>query len=179
MNNSSRIDSSDGESPCPNAVSIFFTITMAIISLVTVIGNILVIIAVYKTPSLRTNTNYYYVNMAVSDFLCSLTIWPLYLTDEIITSKGSLTQDSLATGGCKVGVFFGMTSAIISILSLVLIAVDRFIATVFPLEATLITGKIRALLPFSTWMISMGYCFPMFYYSRPEEVGQETFCRFA
>ena len=179
MNNSSRIDSSDGESPCPNAVSIFFTTTMAIISLVAVIGNILVIIAVYKTPSLRTNTNYYYVNMAVSDFLCSLTIWPLYLTDEIITSRGSLIQGSLATAGCKVGVFFRMTSAIVSILSLVLIAVDRFIATVFPLKATLVTGKIRAVLLFATWMISMGYCFPMFYYSRAEEVGQETFCRFA
>ena len=72
-----------------------------------------------------------------------------------------------------------MTSAIVSILSLVLIAVDRFIATFFPLKATLITGKIRAVLLFSTWMISMGYCFPVFYYSRAEEVGQETFCRFA
>ncbi|XP_078370423.1 melanopsin-like [Oculina patagonica] len=172
MNSSTNITS------CPNAVSIFFTTTMAIISLAAFIGNILVVIAVYKTPNLRTSTNFYYVNMAVSDFLSCLTTWPLYLTDEIITSSGSVLQGSLATFGCKVGVFFRMVSSIVSILSLVLIAVDRFIATVFPLKATLITRKFRAALLFGTWLISIGYCIPMFYYFRVVNVGQETFCQF-
>ena len=77
---------------------------MAIISVAAFIGNILVFVTVYKTPSLRTSTNYYYVNMAVSDFMSSITTWPLYLTDEIITSRGSLIQGPLATIGCQVGV---------------------------------------------------------------------------
>lgn len=117
---------SDSDSPCPDAISIFFTTSTAFLSMVAVLGNILVIVAVYKTRNLRTSTNYYYVNMAISDFLSSLTIWPLYLSNEIITSRGSLFKGSLATAGCKVGVFFRMTSVIVSILSLVLIAVDRF-----------------------------------------------------
>ena len=170
---------SDDVASCTNAVSIFFTTAMAVITLAAFIGNTLVIVSVYKTPSLRTSTNYYYVNMAVTDFLSCLTIWPLYLTDEIITSRGSLLQGSLATAGCKVGVFFRMVSSIVSILSLVLIAVDRFIATVFPLKATLITRKLRAALLFGTWLISTAYCIPMFYYSRVENVDQETFCKFA
>lgn len=178
MNNFTHTDPYDSAS-CPYAVSIFFTTAMAIISLAAFIGNILVIFSVYKTPSLRTSTNYYYVNMATSDLIASLTIWPLYLTDEIITSSGSLLQGPLATAACQVGIFFRLVSTIVSILSLVLIAVDRFIATVFPLKATLITPKLRAALLFATWLISTAYCFLAPYHSRVRKVGRETFCRFA
>ena len=123
--------------------------------------------------------NYYYVNMAVSDFFSCLITWPLYLTDEIVTSSGSLLQGSLATIGCKVGIYFKILSAIVSILSLVLISVDRFVAIVFPLKVRLISTKLRAALLFASWLISMGYCIPVFYYFRVEEVGHETFCRFS
>ena len=178
MNNYNHTDPYDSTS-CPYAVSIFFTTAMAIISVAAFIGNSLVIFSVYKTPSLRTSTNYYYVNMAASDLIASVTIWPLYLTDEIITSNGSLLQEPLATTACKVGIFFRLASTIVSILSLVLIAVDRFIATVFPLKATLIKSKLRAALLFSTWLISTAYCFLAPYHSRVRKVGGETFCRFA
>ena len=174
MNNSTHTT----EASCRHAASIFFTITMAVIGIAALIGNILVIIIVCKTPSLRTSTNSYYVNVAVSDFLSSLATIPLYLTHEIITSHGSLLQGSLATFGCKVGVYIRMVSAITSILNLVLIAVDRFIAVVFPLKAALITRKIRISSLISTWLISMAYCIPMFQYFKVEEVDQETSCRF-
>ena len=167
------------EPSCRYAVSIFFTSTMAIIGMAALIGNTLVIIIVYKTPTLRTSTNYYYVNMAVSDFLASLATFPLYLTDEIITRNGSLLHGSLAIVGCKVGVYLRMVSSIVSILSLILIAVDRFIATIFPLRATLVTRKVRIALLISTWLISMTYCMPMFLYFKVEEVDQETSCVFA
>ena len=178
MNSSSNI-TLNSQASCRLGVSIFFTTAMVIISSAAFIGNILVFVAVYKTPSLRTSTNYYYVNMAVSDFLASLTTWPLYLTNEIITSSGSLIQGALATVGCKTGIFFRMVSIIVSILSLVLIALDRFIATILPLKAKLVTRKIRAALLLATWLISIAYCIPMFYYFRAEKVGQETFCKFS
>ena len=77
------------------------------------------------------------------------------------------------------GIFFRLASTIVSILSLVLIAVDRFIATVFPLKVALITSKLRAALLFATWLISNAYCFLAPYHSRVRKVGRETFCRFA
>ena len=178
MNNSTHISPNASQS-CPSGVSVFFTTVMAVITFGAFIGNILVIAAVYKTPSLRTSANYYYVNMAVSDFLSSLTTWPLYLTNEIITSSGSLIQGPLATVGCKVGVFFRVVSMTVSILSLVLIAVDRFVAIVYPLKATLITRKKRGALLLTTWFVSIAYCVPMGYYFRAENVGQETYCKFA
>ena len=176
--NSTQINSSD-DPQCSEAVSVFFTTAMAIITFGGLIGNLLVFITVYKNPNLRTSTNYYYVNMAVSDFLASLTAWPLYLTNEIITSKGSLIQGPLATTGCKVGVYVRTVSSIVSALSLVLIAVDRFIATVYPLKATLLSSKIRISLMFAVWLIAMGYFVPLFYFFKVEDVGEETFCRLA
>ena len=162
-----------------STISRFFTTAMATITAAAFIGNILVILVVYKTPSLKTNTNYYYVNMAVSDFLASLTSWPLYLTDEIITRRGSLLQGPLSTAGCKVGVFMRTVSTTVSILSLVLIAVDRFNATVFPLKTSQLSRRKRVALISATWALSMGYCVPMFYFSKVEDVGEERFCRFA
>ena len=64
-------------------------------------------------------------------------------------------------------------------LSLILIALDRFVAIVFPLKATLITRKIRAALLLTTWVVSIAYCIPMGYYYKTENVSQETYCKFA
>ena len=179
MKNSTHINHGDLVS-CPYAVSIFFTTTIAVISSAAFIGNILVFVAVCKTTSLRTSTNYYYVNMAVSDFLSSLVTWPLYLTDEIITSSGSLLQGSLATAGCKAGLCIRMVSLFVSILSLVLIAIDRFIATVFPLKAVFITRKIRTVSLVATWAISTTFSSPFFFYSTSaiKQVGHKMFCTF-
>lgn len=175
MQNSTYNNSSD-DVPCSNAASIFFTTAMALLSLAAVIGNILVFVAVYRTPSLRTSTNYYYVNMSVSDFMSTITTWPLYLTDEIITSRGSLIQGRLATTACQAGVFVRNISHSVSLLSLTLIAVDRYIATVFPLRATRLTKKIRGVLLLSIWIIVILCCFPSMYYSKVETIGHETYC---
>ena len=180
MNNSSHVNSNDYV-PCPYmyAVNAFFTTTLALISLAAFIGNTLVIAAVYKTPILRTSTNYYYINMAVSDFLCCLVTWPLYLTDVLVTSSGSLIQGPLATAGCKVGVFLRTASYSVSNTTLVLIAVDRFIAIVFPLKATMLTRKIRLVLTFATWVISLSCCFPNLFFSKVKSFGHVTSCSFA
>ena len=151
---------------------------MALISVAAFIGNLLVMAAVYKTPTLRTSVNYYYVNMAFSDFMCSIATWPLYLTDELITSSGSLIQGPLATIGCQIGVFGRMVSHSVSILSLVLIAVDRFIAIVFPFKATLLTSKLRIGLICATWVISLAFSIPDIYFSRVEKVGPIKSCIF-
>ena len=176
MNNSTHINYGDFAS-CPHAVSIFFTTAMASINIAAFFGNILVIAAVYKTSSLKTSTNYYYVNMAVSDFLASLTTWPMYLTSRAMTNTGeSILQGALGTFCCKVGAYFRTVSHLVSVLNLVLIAVDRFIAIVFPLKATFITGKVRAVLLLATWLIPTAHCVPIF---QVATVGQKTFCKTA
>ena len=181
MDNSSHV--SNG--PCPLAVSVFFTTVLAVISLAAFIGNISLMTVVYKTPSLRTSTNIYYVNIAVSDFLSSLTSWPLYFTDEIIISPGILIQGLLATAGWKIGVYVRLVSTSVSILSLLLIATDRYIAIVSKHHCNifktslLLSRKVRITTLVAVWAVSMGYSFPMLYFSQVEDVGEERFCRFA
>ena len=93
----------DGYSSCSKGVAIFLTTAMAaIISAAAFIGNIMVIFSVYKTPSLRSNTNYYYVNMAVSD----LPPGHCTLKDEFIINPGVHLQGPLATPACTVGLYF-------------------------------------------------------------------------
>ena len=174
MNNSSHIDASE-HSTCPKAISIFFTTAMSVISLAAFIGNSLVIITVYRTARLRTSINYYYVNMAVSDFLASLTTWPLYVIEEMVARTESLVQNYLPTIGCKVGSYFRMLSLTVSVLSLLLIAIDRFVATVFPLKATLIRTRVKAALVFATWLISITQCILVLHSSRLAEVGPQIF----
>ena len=144
MNNSTLIDVSE-HSSCWDA-SVFFTTAMSLISLVAFTGNILVIITVCKTPRLQTTTNYYYVNMAVSNFIASVTNWPLYLIKEMVARNASLIQNPLRTTGCKAASYLKMLSPTVSVLSLMLIAVDRFITTVFPLKATPINPRVKAAL---------------------------------
>ena len=113
--------------------------------------------------------------MAVSDFLASLTTWPLYVIEEMVARTESLVQNYLPTIGCKVGSYFRMLSLTVSVLSLLLIAIDRFVATVFPLKATLIRTRVKAALVFATWLISITQCILVLHSSRLAEIGPQIF----
>ena len=160
-------------------VSATFTTVMALISVAAFIGNLLVIIAASLRTSLRTSVNYYYVNMAVSDFMCSIITWPLYLTDEVVTITGTLIEGPLATIGCQFGLYGRMVSHSVSILSLVMIAMDRFIAIVFPLKAIMLARKLRVTLICATWAFSLTWHIPDIYFGRVTTEGSVTACRFS
>lgn len=116
MNNSSV--SSYGQQ-CSHVVSTLFIALMSVISIAAVIGNFLVTAAFCKSASLRTSTNYYIVNMAVSDLLCSCFNWPLFATEGLLTRKEFITGP-LAVVVCKLGMYFRGVSQVVSVLSLVL-----------------------------------------------------------
>ena len=72
---------------------------------------------------------------------------------------------SLMSVLCKSVVFVGNVSSTVSIASLVLITVDRFIACVYPLKMKLITGKFRRIVLFLTWILAVPFNFNLLYYS--------------
>ena len=115
------------EGLCSQMASTLFTVLLSIISLGALIGNSLVIVTFYKTRSLRTSTNYYLVNMAVSDLICACFNWPLYATEGMLTGSEFITEP-FASVVCKLGLYFRGISQIVSVLSLVLISVDRYAA---------------------------------------------------
>ena len=125
-----------------------------------------------------TSSNYYIVNMAVSDLIGIVLNWPLYATEGMLKSGGSLiSQPLLASLSCKLGIYSRSLSYVVSILSLVLMAVDRFIATAFPLKAVHVSGKIRKILLFLTWFLPALALAPYIVYVKIIEVKRQSFCR--
>ncbi|KAJ7385076.1 hypothetical protein OS493_017441 [Desmophyllum pertusum] len=179
MNNSTihPSDMYNHDPPCAHVVSTLFTVLLSIVSLSAFIGNFLVIASFIKAPSLKTSTNYYIVNMAVSDFLCACFNWPLYATEGMLTSRIYINEP-MASVACKMGMYVRGISQVVSVLNLVLIAVDRYVGIVFPLKVTMLDrGRVRLTLLVLTWIIPVACGVPHFLYTKVVKVDDQTFCR--
>ena len=163
--------------PCSAMISMLFTVLLSTISLAAFIGNLLVMACFVNTQSLRTSTNYYIVNMAVSDLLCVCFNWPLYAAEGMLTARVFIAGP-VATVVCKLGMYFRGISQVVSVLSLILIAMDRYVAIVFPLKITMLArGRIRLTLLVLSWIIPVICGFPYFLYTKIVRVDDQIFCR--
>jgi len=102
----------------------------SLILFVSLVGNSLVGIIVVKTKSLRKPINLFIVNMAMSDLLYPVFYFPWFLTRLYVDSE--LLGSPIAHALCKLAHFITFISSIVSTHTLILIAVDRFGAVVFP-----------------------------------------------
>ncbi|KAI8522242.1 G-protein coupled receptor [Branchiostoma belcheri] len=59
----------------------------ALVFLLCVVGNVIVCGVVIKTPRLRTVTNYFILNLAVSDLLVAIFCMPFTLVEHILTGR--------------------------------------------------------------------------------------------
>ena len=177
MNNSTETQLNSPSPPCSTIASTMFTLTLSVISAAALIGNVLVAATFMKTRNLRTSTNYYIVNMAVSDLLCPFFNWPLYASEGMLTPT-TLISEPWASSVCKLGMYLRIVSQVVSVLSLVLIALDRFIAIVYPLKGIMLNVKIRVVLLFLSWLIPILYGLPYTLFTRTIKVDGQTFCRF-
>ena len=155
----------------PYAFKVSLSVAISIVALLSVLGNILVIITFVKTQKLRTSPNYYITSMAVSDLLFVVTEWPLFSR-----SRYSVFGQSLSTFQCKIVNYFGPVSYTVSTESLVLITVDRYIAVVFPLKQAMISGRIRARFILLSWIIPIVGLVPYSYFSRSAEPTELFLC---
>ena len=178
MNNSTLVPYNSASASCSSLVSTMFTSVLAVISSVAFIGNILVATIFVKTPSLRTSTNYYIVNMAVSDLLGPLLSWPLYASEGMLTPN-IFIHEPWASVACKLGMYIRAVSQIVSVLSLVLIALDRFVAIVFPLKVDMMSVKIRVIFLSLSWLIPILYVLPYALFAKLTKsvIEGQTLCR--
>ena len=61
----------------------YFALFLLLIPLLTIAGNILVVVAVARERSLRTVTNYFIVSLAIADFLVALVVMPFAVYVEV------------------------------------------------------------------------------------------------
>ena len=135
------------------AAKIGETFVYCLIFLVSLVGNTVIGIIVYKTKTMRKPINFFIVNMAMSDLLFPIFLFPLEI--QMLYIDSWLIGGPLGQALCKLVVFLSDVSKAVSILSLVLIAVGRFGAVVFPLRPPLISSKRCPFLILATWIVAM------------------------
>ena len=117
-------------------------------------GNIFIVIIVYKHRDLRKTINYFIVNMAVSDLIFPLIVIPVNVIGLAIESWHWRVSGILGSIFCKLFHFSSAVTLHVSTQSLVWIAIDRFVAVVFPIKLGLISPEIRTTAIVSTWIFA-------------------------
>ena len=142
----------------PTATRIGETFAYCLLFLVSLIGNTFIAMIVFKTKTLRKPINFLIVNMAMSDMLVPIFLFPREL---VLTYTRSWVIDGLLGQVlCKLSIYASNLSFTVSIQSLVLIAVDRFGAVMFPLCSPLINLKRCRVFILATWFIAMAIFCP-------------------
>ena len=142
------------------AFNIGGTVALCLITVVSLAGNSLIIMLVYKTPNLRKLINYFIANMASSDLLFILFTCPWFIA-RLYTSW--FIGGHFGQALCKLNSFFIEVSGAVSIQNLILIAVDRFGAVVFPFRSPLTRSKLCPFFILATWIVAVAVSSPHFF----------------
>ncbi|XP_060577748.1 muscarinic acetylcholine receptor M2-like, partial [Ruditapes philippinarum] len=90
------------------------------ITLVTIIGNVFVLIAVKMNKKLQTTFNYYIVNLAITDVAVAVTAMSFMATHTV------LGYWPFGEALCALWIFFDYGMTFVSVFTLILISVDRY-----------------------------------------------------
>ena len=155
------------------AYNIGMTTALSLILAVSLMANCFIVMVVYKTPALRKPINYFIACMAISDLLYS-TFWiPLYLSSLLASWR---IDGQLGQALCKLLPFLGNVSFVVSIQNLILIAVDRFVAVVFPLRSPLIGSKQCPFFISAMWIVAGAVSSPNLFTFQLVEFSGEIQC---
>ena len=175
--NSTVNNSSCSFLPNPTARKIGETFAYCLIFVVSLLGNSFIGIVVYKTQTLRKPINYFVVNMAMSDLVYPIFLFPRNITWLYVDNQW-LISGALGQTLCKLVPFLGYASAAVSIQSLLLIAVDRLGAVVFPLRSPLISSKMCPFFILATWIVAAaGYSPYLIALKLVEDADGKQYCK--
>ena len=151
------------------------TVAYCLFIIVSLAANSLIVMIVYKTPNLRKPINFFIANMASSDLLYPI-FWIPWTLSEMHTKYSFLIGGQLGQALCKLVPFFGNVSFVVSIQNLILIAVDRFGAVVFPLRSPLIRSKLCPFFILATWIVAVAVSSPHLFANELVESPEGAWC---
>ena len=138
----------------PETISIVNCALNAPLMLISIIGNTLVLIAIWRTSALRSPSIILVCSLAASDLTVGFVVQPLYITSTI-TGNSVLFQATLMTAACATGV---------SLLIITAISVDRFLALHYHMRYPSLMTTHRAMYTSATlWLVSFLLSFLTFW----------------
>lgn len=157
--NTTSCESGPPETPASIAAKSSAYILIFILSIV---GNSLIIVIIYRARELRSTTNFLIANMSVSDLLASIFYMPIAIL-EIHNGHRTWPLDG-QTGLvlCKLVYFIHDVSVAVSVESLTFITIDRFCGIVRPHRRKPFVGRIKKVVGF-IWLNSMLLHCPFLY----------------
>ncbi|KAM9496064.1 trace amine-associated receptor 13c-like [Clarias gariepinus] len=141
------------------AVYILLYVCSAAVVLLTVCGNILVIISVFHFKQLHTPTNMLVLSLAVSDFLAGIFVMPLMLI---------WTIESCWIFGKDFCTIYWLISSLltISVYTIAQIAVDRYLALSYPFfYMNVVSVKITRVVVGFNWCVVVTYMLALLYFN--------------
>ncbi|XP_054434778.1 olfactory receptor 7A10-like [Pteronotus mesoamericanus] len=137
-----------GLSEAPELQPLLFGLFLSMY-LVTVLGNLLIILAVSSDSRLHTPMYFFLCNLSLADICFTSTTIPKMLVNIQAHSK------AIAYAGCIAQMGFFMLFAVLDDLLLTVMAYDRFVAICHPLHYTVIMNpRLCGLLVLLSWIIS-------------------------
>ncbi|KAL4240043.1 alpha1-adrenergic receptor [Mactra antiquata] len=127
------------------------------------IGNTLIIVVVLRHKQMRTTTNYYIVNLAIADILVTVFCTWVHLVNNLNNNNWVLGRFF-----CKFNTFSQVLCLVASVLSLTLIAYDRFFGIVFALKAHMTSRKARFSIAI-IWICSFAIAAPLLWFRELKE----------
>ncbi|XP_005802225.1 neuropeptide FF receptor 1-like [Xiphophorus maculatus] len=134
-------------------VAASYILAYSFIFLLCMVGNVLVCLIVMENRCMRTVTNLFILNLAVSDLLVGIFCIPTTLVDNLITGW------PFSNTVCKMSGFVQGVSVSASVFTLVAIAIERFRCIVYPLQPklTLLVAKVAIV---SIWVLAVAIMCP-------------------
>ncbi|KAM4561910.1 5-hydroxytryptamine receptor 2A [Fundulus diaphanus] len=124
---------------------------------VTVMGNILVILAVSLEKKLQNATNYFLMSLAVADMLLGILVMPVSMVTILYDYKWPLPSDL-----CPIWIYLDVLFSTASIMHLCAISLDRYIAIRNPIHHSRFNSHTKARIKImAVWTISVGISMPI------------------
>ncbi|XP_065655447.1 tyramine receptor 1 isoform X3 [Hydra vulgaris] len=130
--------------------TILYSLFMIALLLASVFGNLVVIIAISFSKSLRKRaTMHFIISLAFSDLILSCALIPW----KILMNEGKFCY---GLTGCYIYLISDVIGNVASILGLLIIAIDRFVAIAFPFQYSHLISATRAkLLVLAIWIFAV------------------------
>ena len=129
---------------------------LALFSFVVIVGNIMVIVAVFKELYLRSVTNYFIVSLAIADVMVGGVVMPFAISHEMTNEVWLYGQE-----WCDLWHSLDVLASTASILNLCVISLDRYWAITDPINypSRMSNSKVCLLITL-VWVCSAGISFP-------------------